>query len=119
MSLDPITATKIWLLVRPIRRLRQWRTRRKMRSWYEEHGIPHDEIPEDFHHQDEDVSMDALKGGLKSKLVWLGLAQVAYGIFQLWATGDLSPETAGPVISGALTVALRAITNTSLADKVR
>jgi hypothetical protein len=68
---------------------------------------------------DDEVPMDAVVGAFKSKLVWLGFMQVVYGIFQLWATGDLSPETAGPVVSGALTIVLRAITTGSLAEKAK
>jgi hypothetical protein len=78
-----------------------------------------DEVSEEFNQPVEDVSMDAVVGAFKSKLVWLGFMQVVYGIFQLWATGDLSPETAGPVVSGALTIVLRAITTGSLAEKAK
>lgn len=66
---------------------------------------------------EEVISMDAIKGGLKSKLVWLGLVQVAYGLFQLWATGALSVESAGPVVSGAFTMIFRAMTTQSLSAK--
>lgn len=41
-------AVRAWLLVKPVKRIRQWRTKRKMRSWHEEHGGPPDEILEDF-----------------------------------------------------------------------
>lgn len=63
--------------------------------------------------------MNAMKGALRSRLVWLGLAQIAYGIFNMWATGlAITPESVGPVISGAATVILRALTTGSLASKV-
>lgn len=113
---------KTWMLVKPYKRIRnairQRRTRKAMQSWHDEHGGLPDEIVEDFHSQpDEDISMDTLKGAAKSKLVWLGVAQVAYGLFQLWATGMLTAESAGPVVAGALTVVFRAVTSKSLADK--
>ena len=112
-----LEAAKVWLLIKPVKRIRQWRTKRKMRSWHEEHGGPPDEVAEPFNSTDEDVSMDALKGALKSKLIWLGLAQVVYGLVQLWATGMLTIESAGPVVSGAVTMILRAVTKESLAEK--
>lgn len=56
--MDVLTATKLWLLVKPIKRIRAWRKRRRMRSWIEEHGQPVDETLEDFNLPDEDASMD-------------------------------------------------------------
>lgn len=67
---------------------------------------------------DEGVAMDAIKGGLKSKLVWLGIAQLAYSIFELWANGGLNAESASTAVSGALTIILRAVTTQSLAEKI-
>jgi hypothetical protein len=119
MSLDPVSwgqIAKLWLFVKPVRRIKAWRKRRAMRSWIEEHGQPIDEIAEDFN--SEEVAMSPVwKGAARSKLVWLGVAQVLYGLFELWATGSLTVESAGPVISGGLTIWLRAITTQSLADK--
>ena len=117
MALDPLTVARVWLLVKPWKRLKAWRVRRKARSWSEEHGGPPDEILEDFNSPDEEVSMDALKGAVKSKLMWLGLAQVLYGLVQLWANGMLTIESAGPVLGGVLTMWLRAVTKESLAEK--
>lgn len=81
---------------------------------------PPDEVAEDFNSTDEVSTMNAgsLKGAAKSKLMWLGFVQVAYGLFELWANGALTADSAGPVITGALTMVLRAITTESLADKV-
>ena len=78
-----------------------------------------DEVSEDFNSPADEVPMKALYGAAKSKLMWLGVAQVLYGLFELWANGTLSAESAGPVISGALTMVLRAITTGSLADKAK
>jgi hypothetical protein len=117
--MDPLTVAKLWLLVKPVKRIRQWRTKRKMRSWHEEHGGPPDEILEDFNSQPDEVSMDAVKGALRSRLIWLGLAQVVYGLVQLWADGMLTIESAGPVLGGAVTIWLRAVTKDSLADKAK
>jgi hypothetical protein len=121
MSLDPVSwgqIAKLWLVVKPVRRIKAWRKRRKMASWLEEHGQPMDEIAEDFNSPTDEVVMgDAWKGAAKSKLVWLGIAQVLYGLFELWVNGTLTVESAGPIISGGITVWLRAITTQSLADK--
>lgn len=51
--MDPVTVAKLWLVVKPWKRLRQWRTRRKMRSWHEEHGGPPDEMLEEFNSTEE------------------------------------------------------------------
>lgn len=109
--MDPITLAKLWMVVKPVKRIKAWRKRKK--------GQPVDEVAEDFNSPREDVSMDSLKGALKSKLIWFGLAQAAYGIIQLWATGTLTVESVGPVLSGAITVWLRAVTTGSLADKAK
>lgn len=100
----------------------KWAARRKrkaMQSWTEEHGGPPDEILEEFNSPEEGMTMDSLKGAAKSKLVWLGVVQVLYGLFELWANGNLSADSAGPVISGALTIVLRAVTTQPLADKAK
>lgn len=114
--MDPVTFAKLWLIVRPVKRIKAWRTRRKMRSWYAEHGRPVDEVLEDFHPVDE-VSMDAVKGALKSKLVWLGLVQLAYSLFETWANGGLNAEAVSTAIAGAMTIVFRAVTSKPLADK--
>ena len=107
---------KLWLLVKPWQRFKIWRGKRKLAktAWATHHL---DEVAEPFNSTDEDVSMDALKGALKSKLIWLGVAQVVYGLVQLWANGMLTIDSAGPVVSGALTMILRAATKESLAEK--
>jgi hypothetical protein len=102
-----------------IKRLRARRKRKRMQSWAEEHDGPPDEILEEFNSQPDEVSMDALKGAVKSKLMWLGLAQVLYGLVQLWANGMLTVESAGPVLGGVLTMWFRAVTTDSLADKAK
>lgn len=121
--IDPLTAARLWLLIKPYKRIRNAirhrRTRKAMQSWHEEHGGPPDEIREEFNSPPEEVRMDAVKGALKSRLIWLGLAQIVYGLVQLWANGMLTIESAGPVLGGAVTVWLRALTNESLADKAK
>lgn len=47
-----LEGAKLWLLVKPVKRIRQWRTRRKMRSWHEEHGGLPDEVREEFNSND-------------------------------------------------------------------
>ena len=123
LALESAVKLGVDLIVFGIRNLagviRRRRARKAMESWHEEHGGPPDEILEDFNSQPDEVSMDALKGAAKSKLMWLGLAQIIYGLVQLWATGMLTIESAGPVVSGAVTMWLRAITTQSLADKAK
>lgn len=55
---------------------------------------------------------------LKSKLVLLGLGQIGYSIFELWAQGGVID---GDVIQGALlgvaTIVLRAVTTKPLNEK--
>jgi hypothetical protein len=116
--MDVLNAVRLWIAVRPIRRIRAWRNRRKMRSWVQEHGGPPDEIDESFFSDDaQEGDMDTLKGALKSKLVWLGVAQALYGLFELWTNGALTAESAGPILAGVLTVVLRAVTDKPLSAK--
>lgn len=115
--MDVLSAAKLWLLVRPVRRIKAWRKRRKLESWTDEHGGPPDEILEEFNSLPDEVSMGALKGAVKSKLMWLGLAQVLYGLIQLWANGMLTIESAGPVLGGVLTMWFRAVTDKPLSAK--
>lgn len=49
---------KLWLFIKPVKRIRQWRTKRKMRSWHEEHGGPPDEILEVFHEEPREVRVN-------------------------------------------------------------
>jgi hypothetical protein len=102
------------MLIKPAKRLKEWRKRRAMKSW-EGHHL--DAAPESFNVQPDEVPMDAIKGALRSRLIWLGLAQVVYGLVQLWADGMLTIESAGPVLGGAVTIWLRAVTTESLSDK--
>jgi hypothetical protein len=67
--------------------------------------------------EDPRMNMDTLTGALKSKLVWLGIVQVGYSLFETWASGGLNAEAVSTAISGVLTIVFRAVTNTSLADK--
>lgn len=61
--------------------------------------------------------MDTLKGAAKSKLIWLGLGQVVWGLVQLWAHDGLTWDSAMPVIGGGATIVFRAMTDESLASK--
>lgn len=64
--MDPVTVAKLWLVVKPVKRIRQWRTNRKLKSWREEHGGPPDEILEEFNSTDEDVSMNPFPKGTQT-----------------------------------------------------
>lgn len=62
--------------------------------------------------------MDALKGAVKSKTVWLGVLVAALSALQA-SLGGLSPEQlgmAGPIL-GALIVWLRTLTDKPLSAK--
>lgn len=109
--MDLLTAAKLWMVIRPIRR---WKERRKRGE-----TVARDEVLEDFNSTEDEVSMDAVKGALKSKLVWLGLAQLTYSLFETWANGGLNVESVSTAISGALTIVFRAMTTNSLADKAQ
>lgn len=62
-----LEGAKVWLLIKPVKRIRQWRTRRKMRSWHEEHGGIPDEIREEFNSVvDEEVSMNPFPQGTQT-----------------------------------------------------
>lgn len=61
--------------------------------------------------------MDAIVGALKSKLVWLGLLQIGYSLFEAYTAGGLNAEAVSTAISGALTIIFRATTSQSLAAK--
>lgn len=80
---------------------------------------PADEGTAEFFQPDEEVSMDAIKGALVSKLVWLGIVQILYGLFEAWTSGTLNAESVSTAISGVLTIVLRAVTTSSLADKAK
>lgn len=72
---------KLWLLIKPVQRIRQWRTKRKLRSWVEEHGGPPDEIKEPFHPTDEEPPMgEAWKSHGRSALKVIGTALAAAGV---------------------------------------
>lgn len=73
----------------------------------------------EFFNLEDDEMGDAIKGAVKSKLVWLGLAQLAYSLFELWANGGLNAESASTAVAGALTILFRSLTTGSLADKAK
>ena len=91
---------RAWLAVRPIRRLRDARRARR--------GLPPTSEGED---------MQAFTGALKSKLIWLGLAQLVWSGVQSYLAGTLTTDAAATLVTGALTIIFRAITTQSLAAK--
>lgn len=57
-------------------------------------------------------------GALKSKTVWLGIAQLLWTAAQTYmAGGALTPDATATLITGILTILARAVTTTSLAAK--
>jgi hypothetical protein len=107
-----IALIKAWLMLRPIRVIKALRAAKRARQRAEA-----DAAGGEFFDLDEGSRMNALKGAAKSKLVWLGLAQIAYSIFELWAQGTLSPQSAATAVSGGLTILFRAVTTQSLDEK--
>jgi hypothetical protein len=78
-----------------------------------------DEAAGEFFQQENDDMDKAIVGALKSKLVWLGIVQIGYSLFETWANGGLNAEAVSTAISGVLTILFRAMTTTSLADKAK
>ena len=67
MAFDPLTFARLWMLIKPAKRLREWRKRRAMQSWAEHHL---DEVPEDFNVPPDEgfmseVQLSYLRGALK------------------------------------------------------
>jgi len=56
--MDAVTVAKLWLVIRPVQRIKAWRKRRQARK-----AMPVDQVPEDFNYQpDEDSSMNSAIG---------------------------------------------------------
>jgi hypothetical protein len=88
VAIDPIAATKLWLLIRPIRRIKAARARRKR---LREIGIP------------EEGNM------LKGYRTYLGLATAAVGFaLGLLGVGEAEASTLASQIVGALDQVLTA-----------
>jgi len=102
VALDPLTVARVWLLVKPWKRLKAWRVRRKARSWSEEHGGPPDEILEDFNSPpDEDVMSEAQLSFLRGVLKWVSGALAAKGLIDLGDAAALQIAVEA-LISGAV-----------------
>lgn len=56
-------------------------------------------------------------GALKSKLVWLGIAQIVWSVVQAYLGGTFDAQTLSTAGSGILTILFRAVTNSSLSEK--
>jgi hypothetical protein len=118
--MDPLTIARLWIAVRPFKRWKEHRLAKRAAENQATENVPAEAAPvtSSAPTLEEIETMNAMKGAMKSRLVWLGLAQIAYGVFNMWATGQaITPESVGPVISGAATVILRALTTGSLAEK--
>lgn len=96
-------------LARAIQKRREKRQRRKR----ERDAAGGEFLPDDK----EDDMGEQFFGALKSKTVWLGIAQILYSLFEAYSNGGLNAEAVTTAISGTLTVIFRARTSESLADK--
>jgi len=62
--------------------------------------------------------MDSLKGALLSKLVWLGVGEIVWGLAQVYLGGGvLTTESLTAAALGVITIIFRAVTDRPLADK--
>jgi hypothetical protein len=111
--MDPITLARVWLSVRPFHQLKLRRQARK--AGEEVVSAQTEHAPE--HVEAVIATAAAINGGARSKLIWLGLAQMGYTFLELWLNGTLSPETAAPAVTGLLTIVFRAMTGETLAEK--
>lgn len=116
--MDPITFATIWMKVRPFHLLK---LRREARKAAEAGAIP---LPEPItehapEHVDTVVRVAAsIVGGAKSKLIWLAVAQFAYGVVVLWINdGTLTMSALEPLVGGLGTAAFRIFTGQTLAEK--
>lgn len=115
--MDALTVAKLWILVKPWKRLRQWRTRRKMRSWLEYHA---DETAETFNSEPTEVRM-TLMGVLKSKTIWFGLLLSISGAAGLFLQTDVVPlvhsDPLALLVIGLIVKVLRVLTTQPLSAK--
>jgi hypothetical protein len=111
--MEPVSAIKagtfLWKLATPITRIKRALNKRRARK-----GKPLLEI-----NQEADVK--ALIGAMKSKTIWFGLVQAVVGAIAAFAQTDILPMLDGDpsalLVTGAITMLLRLVTNKSLADK--
>ena len=97
MSLDPVSVAKLWLLVKPAKRFKAWRTKRKMRSWAD-HARPADEFSEVFTNRESPV--------LRGKLTYASVAALALAwLAERYGVPVLSGEVEGLVTGVAAIVA--------------
>ena len=85
---DPLVT---WSVIKAIAKgIRRWRTRRKARSWTEEHGGPPDEILEEFNSPPDEVFMsEAQQSFLRSILKVAAGALVTKGVIDVGEAGAL------------------------------
>ena len=101
-----IGAVRLWLAVKPVRRIRNLRERRRKRK-----GLPPLETTEE-----QDVQ--AIIGAFKSKTIWVAIVVEAWGLVQVFLEGGVfTRESVSALVLGILMIVLRSITNTSLSAK--
>ena len=66
----------------------------------------------------EENGMDSIKGALLSKLVWLGIGQIVWGLAQIYLSGGtFEPGAVTTAVLGIVTILFRAVTNKPLTEK--
>lgn len=110
---EPVSAIKagtfLWKLAKPITRIKRRLNKRRSRL-----GKPLLEI-------NEEGEVKALKGALKSKMMWFGLVQAIIGSIAAFAETNLVPMLEGDpsalLVTGIVTLGLRAVTDKPLSAK--
>lgn len=119
--MDPITFITLWAKIRPFHQLK---LRREARKAAEAGATNLPSVGPDLSaHPPEHVetvinAAAGIVGAAKSKLIYLALAQLAYGLVQLWINnGTLTADSAEPLVTGFLTGLFRIFTGSTLAEK--
>jgi hypothetical protein len=104
--MDPITVAKLWMLVKPIKRIKARRKARKAARKGKDLLLP-----------PEGVEKEVLQA-LKSKTIWLGVVTEIWGLVQvILADGNFTAESIVTLLSGVAIIVLRAVTTKPLAAK--
>lgn len=75
LAVEPLV--RLWLAIRPLRKLRQWRTRKRMASWAAEHP---DEVREEFNSDEEVTVNEQLASVIRTVIKSAGGGLVGAGV---------------------------------------
>jgi hypothetical protein len=91
-----MNAVALWLLIRPIKRIKEFRAAKKAAKATEE--------------------LMNLKA-LKSKTVWFGIIQLVFSAASAALAGGFTEEVILTLVTGTATILLRAVTDKPLSEK--